>query len=85
VPAARREDDDELARFIGQVQERVRDLRWQVGKAAFGEFEDLVTDRDLEAPGQDVDRLILVVVHVQRWAPFRRDFDGEVKGEIHDD
>ena len=56
----------------------MRDLRWQVGEAALIELEELVADPDLEAPLQDVDRLLLLVVHVQRGPAFRCDFDGEV-------
>ena len=63
---------------IGQVQESVRDLRRQVREAALIELEELVADPDLEAPLQDMDRLLLLVVHVQRGSAFRRDFDGEV-------
>ena len=78
VPATGRVHHDDLARLIGQVQERVGDLRWQVGKAALIELEELVADPDLEAPRQDMDRLLLLVVHVQRGSAFRRDFDCEV-------
>ena len=53
-------------------------FRRQVGKAALVELEELLADPDLEPPGQDMDRLLLPVVHVQRGPAFRRDFDGEV-------
>ena len=54
---------------VGQVQEGVRNLGRQVGEAAFIELEELVADPDLEAPAQDVDRLLLLVVDVQRGPP----------------
>ena len=78
VPAAGRVHDDDLARRIGQVQEGVRDLGRQVCEAALIELEDLLADPDLEAPAQDMDRLLLLVVDVQRGPAVRRDFDGEV-------
>ena len=39
VPPTGRVHHDDLARLIGQVEERVGDLRWQVGKAALIELE----------------------------------------------
>jgi hypothetical protein len=56
---------------------RMRNLGRQVGKAALIQREGLLADPDLEAPRQDVDRLLLLVVHVQRRPAFRRDSDGE--------
>src|SRR4029079_16615446 len=38
----------------------------------------LIADLDLEAPAEDVDRLLLCVVDVEWWAPFRRDLDHAV-------
>jgi hypothetical protein len=78
VAAAGCVDDDDLARLIGQVQEGMREPGRQVGEAAFLELEGLVADLDLEAPAEDVDRLLPRVVDVQRGAAVRRDFDGEV-------
>ena len=78
VPAAGCVDDDDLARCVGQVQEGVRNLGRQVGEAAFIELEGLFADADLEAPAEDVDCLLLLVVDVQRRPAVRRDFDGEV-------
>ena len=78
VPAAGRVHHDDLGRRVGQVQEGVWDLGRQVREAAFIEFEGLFADPDLEAPAQDVDRLLLLVVDVQRGPAVWGDFDREV-------
>jgi hypothetical protein len=78
VPAAGREDHDEFAGSVCQVEEGVSHFRRQVGEPAHVELEDLLADPDPEPPLQDVDRLLLLVVDVERGSAFGRDFDGEV-------
>ena len=78
VPAARGEDHDQFAGFVGEVQERVRLAGRQVGKAARLDDEALLADLDLEATVDGVEGLVLVVMDVQGWAAMGRDFADEV-------
>src|SRR5207247_6173226 len=81
VSAPRRIDDDDLARFVGQVQEGVGYLRWQVGEPALVAVEDPVADPDLVAALENVDSLFLLVVYVEgRPAPGRHLDQEEVEG-----
>ena len=50
----------------------------EIGEPALVAFEDLITDADLVLALEDVDRLLLPVVNMQRGAPMRRNLDDEV-------
>src|SRR5215471_1491101 len=78
MPPAGRVNDDELTRLIREVEERVRDTRGEVRKASFSQAERLVADLDLVAAGEDMDRLLLKMVHMKRRPAVRRDLDDEV-------
>src|SRR5690242_11348848 len=78
VSSARRVDDDDLARLISKVQESVRDFRRHIGKAAFGQVEDLVANADFELALQNEDRLLLHMVNMQWGASVRRDSDHKI-------
>ena len=56
----------------------MRDTRWEVGEAALLACGSLVADLDLVAPLQSVDRLLLLVVDVERRPTLRSDLDDEV-------
>src|SRR5215467_8263005 len=71
-------DDDDLTRLIREVEERVWDTGREVGEASFSEAERLVADLDLVGAGEDVDRLLLMVVHMKRRSAVRCDLDDEV-------
>lgn len=75
VPAARRVDDDHLGIFVGQVEERVRQSGRHERKAAALEHALLFADSHLEAAGEDMERLFLRVVDVQRRAAVWRRLD----------
>jgi hypothetical protein len=66
VATARDVDDDDLARLVRQVEERMRDAWREVGEATFREVERLVADLDPVSALESVDRLLLVVVDVER-------------------
>jgi hypothetical protein len=78
MASAGRVDDDDLTRVIREVEERVRDAGRKVGEASFSQVERLVPDLDLVAAGEDVDRLLLVMVDMERRSAVRRDLDDEV-------
>ena len=71
----------------------MRDLRREIRKAALVKSEDLILDPDLEPSFEHMDRLLLRVVHVERWAAVRCDLDDEVvqgaggviSGELEDE
>ena len=65
-------------RLVGQVEERVRDPGGQIREAPLLQMEELVADPDLEAPLQDLDRLLLAVVDMKRGPALGRHFDDEV-------
>ena len=78
VTPARGVDDDQLGRPVGQVEERMRQAGREVRESARLEDVDLIADPDLELAGQDMDRLFLSVVDVQRRTPAGPDLDDEV-------
>ena len=58
VAASWRVDNDDFARLVRQVQKRVRYARRQIGESALVAMKHLIADLDLEAPAEDVDRLL---------------------------
>ena len=58
--------NDDARRLAGQVEERVWDTRWEVRKPTGVERELIVADPHLEAAGQDVNRLLLPVMNMER-------------------
>ena len=54
------------------------DSRWQIRKAPLLQVERVRADPYLEPPREDMDRLLLVVVHVQGGPALWSDLDGEV-------
>jgi hypothetical protein len=72
VPPAGREDHDQFAGLIRQVEEGVGNLGWQVCEPSLVELEELIADPDPEATLQDVNRLLVLVMDVERGSAFGR-------------
>src|SRR5512140_1595094 len=83
MAAARCVDHNELAALIGQVEEGMRNLGWQIGKAPLVDVMDRVADADLEATFQHVDGFFLKMMHMQGRPAMRGHFNNKiVKGAI---
>jgi hypothetical protein len=78
VPSPGGVDNYDLPGLLRDVEKRVWHTGRQVGETSFAEVERLITDPDLVLAGEDVDRLLLDVVHMQRRPAVRCDLDDEV-------
>jgi hypothetical protein len=78
VPAAGRVDDEHFRVLVRQVEECMRQAGRHEREAASFQHTLLFADPDLEAAGEDVERLLLLVVDVKGRAASRRDLDHEI-------